>query len=101
MVAQRKEIMETSKKIVFVLCICCIIAGCSDYYSSTNRNSHRRHYSDLIYQRGEPREVETIGTSGAFLNYSPLPIDEALQQQRDNPFVHNVYEVDSQGYVYP
>lgn len=93
--------MEKYKIVIFVLFICCIIAGCSDNYSSTNRNSHRRYYSDLIYQRGEPTEVETIGTSGAFLNYSPLPIEEALQQERDNPFMHNVYEVDSQGYVYP
>jgi len=92
--------MEKGRTITFMLFICCVIAGCGDY-STTNRNSRRLHYSDLIYQRGEPREIETIGTSGAFLNYSPLPIDEALQQQRDNPLVHNVYEVDNQGYVYP
>lgn len=77
--------------------MCCLIAGCSDNYSSTSRNSHRQHYSQL----GAPTEVETMGTSGAFLNYSPLPIEEALQLQRDYPYMRNVYEVDSQGYVYP
>ncbi|MDH4203083.1 MAG: hypothetical protein OEV87_09325 [Phycisphaerae bacterium] len=91
------------KKWIIIACLlftCCIITGCGDY-STTNRNSYRSHYSDLINQRGEPREVITIGTNGAFFNYSPLPIEEALQQERDNPFVHNVYEVDNQGYVYP
>ncbi len=86
--------------IVLLLFACCMIAGCSDY-STTNKNSHWLHHSDLINQHGEPREVETIGTSGAFLNYSPLPIEEARQQERDNPFIHNVYEVDNQGYVHP
>lgn len=92
--------MRKFKRFTFLLVICGVIAGCSDYYSQDGY-SHRRHYSDLPYCPGEPVEIETIGTTGVFVNVSHLPMQEARQQQRDNPFVHNVYEVDSQGYVYP
>ena len=92
--------METCKKIVFVLSVCCILMGCGDYDSATNRNSHGRHYSDLISERGEPREVVGDGSGGKIFSWSPLPIDEALQDDSHN-MGRDVYRVNHQGYVYP
>jgi hypothetical protein len=90
--------MDACKKIAFAFSICCMIAGCGDF-ASENSVYQGRHYSDLIREYGEPREVVSDGTGGKIFSWSPLPVDEALQR-KPGPLSHDVYRINSQGYVY-
>jgi hypothetical protein len=90
--------MGSFKKTAFVFSICCIIAGCGDY-DSENSSSRGRHYSDLVREYGEPREVVSDGTGGKIYSWSPLPVDDALKNE-SRSLSHDVYRVNSQGYVY-
>jgi hypothetical protein len=93
-------IVKTCKKIAFLLSICCVLAGCGDYYSRANRGSDRVNYLDVIGRRGEPREVIRDGHGGGIMSWSPLPIHEVMQSPPHSVMRLDVYRVNSHGNVY-
>ncbi len=87
-------------KAVFILFICSIIVGCGDYSNADRNSSRQLHYTELMNRLGEPTQVHGDGTGGKIMSWSPIPIDEGDLHRGSHNLSHDVYRVNSQGYVY-